>query len=71
MSAPLLSLDNVTVEYLVGGKTLSAVSEVSLSVARVAMTRSCRAMWSECAWLTKTNSSFGQCGSSQSRRCGK
>ena len=31
---PLLSIDGLTVEYLVGGKTLSAVSGVSLSVGK-------------------------------------
>jgi peptide/nickel transport system ATP-binding protein len=34
VSRPLLSLDNVTVEYAVGGRSLSAVSGVSLGVAR-------------------------------------
>jgi peptide/nickel transport system ATP-binding protein len=34
MSAPLLSLNGVTVEFVVSGRTLSAVSEVSLTVAK-------------------------------------
>jgi hypothetical protein len=38
---------------------------MSRSVARVAMTRSCRAMWSEWAWLTKASGAF-RCASSQS-----
>ena len=31
---PLLSIENLHVEYAVGGKTLSAVSDVSLDVAK-------------------------------------
>ena len=31
---PLLSIENLTVEYAVGGKTLFAVSDVSLEVGR-------------------------------------
>jgi peptide/nickel transport system ATP-binding protein len=34
MTAPLLSIEKLTVEYAVGGKTLSAVSDVSLEVGR-------------------------------------
>ena len=34
MSAPLLSLRNLTVEYPVGGRSLSAVADVSLTVAQ-------------------------------------
>ena len=34
MTAPLLSVENLTVEYPVGGRSLFAVSDVSLSVAR-------------------------------------
>ncbi len=34
MSTPLLSVENLTVEYAVGGKSLFAVSDVSLSVGR-------------------------------------
>ena len=34
VTAPLLSVENLTVEYPVGGKSLSAVSDVSLSVAK-------------------------------------
>jgi peptide/nickel transport system ATP-binding protein len=34
MTAPLLSIENLTVEYAVGGKVLSAVSDVSLEVGR-------------------------------------
>jgi len=34
MTAPLLSVENLTVEYAVGGKVLSAVSDVSLEVGR-------------------------------------
>ena len=34
MTAPLLSIDRLNVEYTVGGKTLSAVSDVSLAVTK-------------------------------------
>jgi peptide/nickel transport system ATP-binding protein len=34
MTQPLLSLDNVTVEYAVGGRVLSAVSDVSFTVGK-------------------------------------
>ena len=34
MTAPLLSIENLTVEYAVGGKVLSAVADVSLVVGR-------------------------------------
>jgi peptide/nickel transport system ATP-binding protein len=34
VTAPFLSLHNLTVEYFIGGKTLSAVADVSLTVAK-------------------------------------
>ena len=34
MNAPLLSVHNLNVDYAVGGKKLSAVSDVSLAVAK-------------------------------------
>ena len=39
--------------------------DINRSVARVAMTRSCRAMWSEWAWLTNASGAL-RCASSQS-----